>query len=123
MTLINSEFDFSDIVKTPEEIAIEDRHEWIKFDAPICCFMNCFKREVAMDKHNWKEIFPEYYWLNQRKRTIERNIKQQKYKDNNELRMLENNLRHIKQLISETMNPNLIKSHQPTINDINHDGE
>ena len=95
----------STIVKTDEEIAIENKHSWIKHEPPLICFNNCFNKSEAANPHNWKNIFPEYYWLAQRRRTLMSKIKHRQYQDDNELAELQQQIKSINQRISTTANP------------------
>lgn len=99
----------SSVVKTPEEIEEENKHSWLKLQPPTCCFENCFKRDAALNPHNWKNIFPEYYWLYRKKRNAKQQIKQHKYKSDEELQALQRSVEKYNELIESVMNPNKLK--------------
>lgn len=67
--------DFSCIVKTDEELEIENKHCWHTHEPPLICFNNCFSKEYVNDPNNWKNVYPEYYWLDRNKKIIESRLK------------------------------------------------
>lgn len=96
------------IIKTPEELKEEERHEWIKQPPPLICFQNRFDKQIALQPRNYKHIYSEYYWLNQRKKNIENKIKKNKYETLEELESLNKALRDIKNELKTVPNPHQI---------------
>ena len=93
------------IVKTDEELAEEDKHGWIKQPPPLVCFQNCFKYEYASDYHNWKNVYPEYYWAAQKRRVLEAKIKSKRYKGEEELNNIKKQIQSCNKHISHIPNP------------------
>ena len=100
-----TDIDFTIIVKTPQEIAAENKHGWDNISAPMCCFNNCFKREEALKPSHWKNIYPEYYWIMRRKRKVQTKIKQHDYHDDDELKGLFRSLAYIEEYIKGIQRP------------------
>lgn len=99
------------IVKTPDEIALENKHGWIKQPTPAVCHQNCFNKTYALTARNWKNIFPEYYWLEQRKKSIEHQIRQLSLNTNDEqaLEALNAKLDNVKQQLSLVASPHHVE--------------
>ena len=100
----------SSIVKTEDELAEENKHGWIKQPPPSICFQNCFKKTYAADYHNWKNIYPEYYWTIQKRRTLEAKIRRHQYKSEEELIDIENQIYKCNRHLSHIPNPRHIYS-------------
>lgn len=98
----------SSIVKTEDELAEENKHGWIKQPPPLICFQNCFKKTYAADYHNWKNIYPEYYWTIQKRRTLEAKIRRHQYKSESELLDLEHQIYKCNKHLSHIPNPRQI---------------
>lgn len=98
----------SSIVKTEDELAEEDKHGWIKQQPPIICFQNCFLKSYASDYHNWKNIYPEYYWTIQKRKSLEQKIKKHQYKSEEELLDLEHQIDKCNQHLLYVPNPRKI---------------
>ena len=96
------------IVKTEDELTEENKHGWIKQPPPTICFQNCFDKTFAIDYHNWKNIYPEYYWTLQRRRTFEQKIKKHQYKTEDELIVLERQIYKCNKRLSTVLNPRKI---------------
>ena len=101
----------SSIVKTEDELIEENKHGWIKQPPPLICFQNCFKKTYAADYHNWKNIYPEYYWTIQKRRSLETKIKRHQYKDNDELIEIEQQIYKCNKRLSQTSNPRRLSPH------------
>ena len=98
----------SSIVKTEDELAEENKHGWIKQSPPLICFQNCFSKSFANNHHNWKQVYPEYYWTTQRQRHLKAKIKQHQYKDNNELANINKQIKSCENKLSQIAKPKLI---------------
>ena len=102
----------SSIVKTEAELDEENKHGWIKQPPPSICSQNCFKKTYAADYHNWKNIYPEYYWTIQKRRTLEAKIKRHQYKSELELLDLEYQIDKCDKHLSHISNPRQIYFNQ-----------
>lgn len=100
----------STLIKSDEEIEIENNHGWEKNSAPLACFTNCFCKEYADNQHNWKEIYPEYYWTIKRIKNIKRRIKRLKVDTVDELIELQEQLSEYRLSIRYMYNPTHTKT-------------
>ena len=98
----------SSIVMTEDELSIENKHGWHTQSPPLICFQNCFSKSFAADPHNWKQVYPEYYWANQRHKSLETKIKRHQYKSESELADLNHQLYKCNKHLSTIPNPRRI---------------
>lgn len=92
------------IIKTPDEIIEENRHDWVKKQPPTSCFQNRFNKSDALMPHNWKNIYPEYYWLSQRKKNIKRKLTKPDLTPD-EITTLNDSLKEINYQLKQTATP------------------
>ena len=74
----------SEMIKTPEELDNESKHGWIHRSPPLVCFNNCFPKSFAENPSNWIDVYPEYYWLNNKCEKLNIKIEQQLYRNESE---------------------------------------
>ena len=98
----------SSIVMTEDELSIENKHGWHTQSPPLICFQNCFSKSFASDPHNWKQVYPEYYWANQRHKSLETKIKRHQYKSESEFADLNHQLYKCNKHLSNIPNPRRI---------------
>lgn len=99
------------IIKTPDEIIEENRHDWVKKPPPTACFQNRFNKSDALMPHNWKNIYPEYYWLSQRKKNIKRKLTKPDLTPD-EITSLNESLKEINYQLKQTSTPHQIVNQQ-----------